>query len=510
MIGKIMSEAAHSIIGMLSAKPVGMERNPSNSDFGSLLRSAEEQSSSGNGDLETDVMDMANIGSWDGSAVIAQNWAVPNVPTFANFSLGNMKFGPGSTSQSSDQGQAIFGQDRLVGSDLSDTVSVSDQEIGEAITATTGVGSEILSRQSNVLSDSGYQIDKVPELGVADIADAGLAGNDAESNSGRDIVDGSKRRNNQPLTAEEFQLQSRVRENIAGEGASPSSDKAHLKRQNLQTQMSRKTVDFIQPSADALKSMETESSASPAANSEAGKQAATFTLPDFKGGEQRDSRSDSGQSGSRSTSKESSQDVTTGLSKLNMIDDEFAGLTKLDLQSATKSLEASLEAQPIANPVAQPIGRDMMRRAGSFDLTAPQVAERLAAEIADVSTSGGAKTFEINPRNLGRMEISFTTRGSIEIIEIQTEHRAAKDMIVQHSQLLQDILKSQGRDDLTLRVDVKESNLTSTRTDGGSLSQQENRDAREQQARPSQRNSMVSTVDYADENGQPTDNSRYA
>ena len=155
-------------------------------------------------------------------------------------------------------------------------------------------------------------------------------------------------------------------------------------------------------------------------------------------------------------------------------------------------------------------GRDMMRRAGSFDLTAPQVAERLAAEIADVSTSGGAKTFEINPRNLGRMEISFTTRGSIEIIEIQTEHRAAKDMIVQHSQLLQDILKSQGRDDLTIRVDVKESNLTSTRTDGGSLSQQENRDAREQQARPSQRNSMVSTVDYADENGQPTDNSRYA
>lgn len=108
------------------------------------------------------------------------------------------------------------------------------------------------------------------------------------------------------------------------------------------------------------------------------------------------------------------------------------------------------------------------------------------------------------------MEIVFSTRGSEEFIEIQTEHRAAKDIISQNSQLLQDILKSQGRDDLTLRIDVKDNMMSSSRNEGGTLSQQGHRDAPEQQQKPSQHRKMASAFDNGAEPAPASDNSRYA
>ena len=108
------------------------------------------------------------------------------------------------------------------------------------------------------------------------------------------------------------------------------------------------------------------------------------------------------------------------------------------------------------------------------------------------------------------MEIILTTRGSTEIIEIQTEHQAAKHIIAQHSQALQDILKSQGRDDLTLRVEVKDIMFSSSNPEGGNLSRQENGDSREQQARPSQNRQIAQSLDGALENDSASDRNRYA
>ena len=510
MIGKIMSEAAHSIIGMLSAKPVAMERSPINSDFGSLLRPAEGRPQSNNGDTEVDALDMAIVGSWDGNAALAQHRETTNGLPFANFSIGNMILGPAGTSQKLNQDPTVFGQDSLTHTGSQEITDASVLVTDETANPTNGVASEILSRQSNAIADTGFQIDKVPDIGLADIADARLAGNNIEAKDGADIVDGDKRRNQLALKAEELQVQPRSRENPVGDGILPSGDKGLLKLQNLQSQMSRENADFVQSSAAGMKLSDTELSAVKAANPETGKQAASSSLPGLNGGEQKDMRSEFSPSAFRLPLQDISPDSAIRQPKPNVVDDETSGATKLDSQSIAKSSEASIEQQAIASPAIQPAVRDMMRRTGSFDLSAPQVAERLAAEISDVSTNGGRKTFEINPRNLGRMEITFTTRGSTEVVEIQTENRAAKDIIVQNSQLLQDILKSQGRDDLTFRVDVKESMATSTRTDGNHLSQQENRDTQEQQARPSQHDRMISTPDNIDEDGPASDNSRYA
>ena len=58
MIGNLMSEAAHSIIGMFSARSAGMESKASNSDFGSLLLSSEKQPQFGGAEVEIDISEI--------------------------------------------------------------------------------------------------------------------------------------------------------------------------------------------------------------------------------------------------------------------------------------------------------------------------------------------------------------------------------------------------------------------------------------------------------------------
>ncbi|MEH6789216.1 flagellar hook-length control protein FliK [Parasphingorhabdus sp.] len=198
-------------------------------------------------------------------------------------------------------------------------------------------------------------------------------------------------------------------------------------------------------------------------------------------------------------------------------------MVKRTLQSSAQdeavTVEPQLPAKAIDVVVSQPAMnsfslippvRETVAGAASFDLSAPRLAERLAAEISELSASGGTKKFEINPRNLGRMEIIFTTRGSTEIIEIQTENRSAKDIIMQHSQVLQDMLKAQGREDLSLRIDVKDSMSSFAKAENGNLFQQDSRDAREQQARPGRPGRTLPVFDRAGESDSASDNSRYA
>ncbi len=498
MIGKIMSEAAHSIIGMFSAKPLSMEHKTSNSDFGSLLRPPEEQAHSGSAGKEIDTSDFEDIGVDEASSVPAQPWETDNVLPFLNQSFGSKIFGQDRTSQKIEQDQTTFNQDVMIDPEtLQNSVATASSPDEEAHQAGAGLTSDILSRQANVNLGNGSQIDMPPTRGASDVAD-GRPGTDKRQSGQR----------------EEFQFRSRIRENAVGDEIFPSSDKGLLKLQSLQSQMRSENGDLIAAAAKASKSHELEALDvqfnDQTSKLEAGKHAAALSPLVTKGGGQADARSGLGQFDFRSSPQGLLPVATSDLKKPIVTDGEFVESVKLDLQPKIKALETSIEQQPLANFPAQLAVRETTQKPVLFNMSAPQIAERLAAEIADISVTGGPKTFEINPRNLGRMEIIFTTRGSTEIIEIQTEHRAAKDIIVQHSQLLQDILKSQGRDDLTLRVDVKENTFSSSRTDGGNLSQQENRDAREQQARPSQHRQMASSFDNTTENDPASDSSRYA
>lgn len=464
MIGKIMSEAAHSIIGMFSAKPLGMEHETSNSDFGSFLRSPEEQPYSSSAGKEIDTFDFEDVGVEEASPASVQPWETTTVLPFLNQSFG------GTTAFSADE---------------------------EAHQAKAGVTSDIFSSQANVTLGNGSQIDMAPTRGAPDMV---------EGRSGADKL--------QPGQMEEFQFRSHLREKAVGDEIFPSSDKGLLKLQSLQSQMRSESGELLPLAAKTSKSSELENQDiqfnDQTAKLATGKHAAALSPLVTKGGEQEDARSGLDQFGFRSTPQGPLPVAKSDLQKPAITGGELVESVKQDLQPKIKNLEASIEQQPLASFPAQLAVRETIQKPAPFDMSAPQFAERLAAEIADISVTGRPKTFEINPRNLGRMEITFTTRGSTEIIEIQTDHRAAKDIIVQHSQLLQDILKSQGRDDLTFRVDVKENMFSSSKTDGGNLSQQENRDAREQQARPSQRRQMTSSFDSATGNETASDSSRYA
>ena len=498
MIGKIMSEAAHSIIGMFSAKPLVMENNASISDFGSLLRSPEEQRHANPDGKQIDAFNLDDVGAEETNPAAAQGWQTINVPPFINQGFGNTIFRQNQTALSAEQDPTAVEPGDFV---------TPDGKLSLTFNRDMMINSDELQ---NIRPGNGSPIGIASTIGVADIVDGRPVNQGLLPEQTGAVTDGNKLRNHQAQKTEEFQLRSQILENAAGTEIFPSSDKGLLKLQSLQPQLRGEIGELVAPSAKPPISNGLEHSDFYPTKSDASKQASALTPPTAKGGEQQAARSGLGQFDFRSSPRDPLPTPPTGLQKPTIADGEFAEPAKSDLLPATKSLETLIEQQPMTNSSTQMAVRATIQKPASFDTSTPQIAERLAAEITDISVAGGSKKFELNPRNLGRMEITFTTRGTTEFIEIQTEHRAARDVIVQHSQMLQDILKSQGRDDLNFRVDVKENMFASTRNDGASLSQQENRDAREQQARPSQRRPIASSFDGTTENDPASDNSRYA
>ncbi|MGB5723126.1 MAG: hypothetical protein WBM39_01820 [Parasphingorhabdus sp.] len=535
-----------------------MENNASISEFGSLLRSPEEKRHSNPEGKEIAAFEVDNVSAGETDLAAGQRWDTTNVLPLINQGFGNTIFGQKQTALNVEQDQATvesgdfakpqgklslaFNQDMLNNPNrLQNTNSTDPSADGHLAKATAIATSDILSPQANVnlgngpqiglrstvepapdiLSPQadvnlgiGSQIGIVSPIGAPDMVDGRPVNKGLLPAQTGEVIDGNKFRNHHARTAEEFQLRSQIRENAVSNEIFPSSDKGLLKLQSLQPRLRSEIEELVASSAKPSKSDGSERTdvqfAAYPAKSEASKPAPTLSPLLTNSGEQQDARSGKGQSGFQSSPQDSSPIRPASQLKPAIADGEFAEPAKLDLPLATKSLEISIDQQPITNSSAQMAVRATIQKPVPFDMSTPQIAERLAAEIADISVTGGSKKFEINPRNLGRMEITFTTRGSAEIIEIQTEHRAAKDVIVQHSQMLQDILKSSGRDDLTFRVDVKENMFASTRNDGASLSQQENRDTREQQARPSPRRQTASSFDSTTENDPESDNSRYA
>ncbi|GAB5486462.1 MAG: hypothetical protein Pars2KO_00320 [Parasphingorhabdus sp.] len=182
--------------------------------------------------------------------------------------------------------------------------------------------------------------------------------------------------------------------------------------------------------------------------------------------------------------------------------------TELDITAGVTDKSAP-NSSPVSflNSVVTP----MVQRPVSFDWNRPEFAERFAAEIKDLTVNGDLKKFEINPRNLGRLEVALVARGTSETIRIEAESQAARDVIVQHAQAIQDMLKGQGRSDLTIRVDVKDTGLSNAfDNDSRNLAQQDGAGTRED--RPDSRSKGGSALpqEIRTESENARDEDRYA
>ncbi|WP_108812590.1 flagellar hook-length control protein FliK [Sphingorhabdus sp. Alg231-15] len=203
------------------------------------------------------------------------------------------------------------------------------------------------------------------------------------------------------------------------------------------------------------------------------------------------------------------REVTSNMEKPVSIETKTP-FADIDNAPASVSLErhSEIPAPVTATPVSA--AQTLAGKTVNFDWNAPQFAERFASELSDMKVSGDLKRFEINPRNMGRLEISFVARGTQEIIRIETENDAAREMIVQHSQAIQDMLKAQGRPDLSLRVDIKENMLGSSQSDMMDFAQQENESGHQERSNPSPDRGQMMTSDRPSDPQEPNDNSRYA
>ncbi len=187
-----------------------------------------------------------------------------------------------------------------------------------------------------------------------------------------------------------------------------------------------------------------------------------------------------------------------------------ASIVEMENLPTAAPLDANVETVMPAHPTTVPGGQSSMQKTVNFDWNAPQFAERFASEIGDLRINGDLKKFEINPRNMGRLEISLLAQGPNEIIQIEAENQAARDVIAQHSQAIQEMLKAQGRSDLLLRVDLKENMLSAGPNDNMNFEQQDSANAQQERSArsPSHRSAMASGSEVEPQNSD--DNGRYA
>jgi len=433
-MGKIMSEAAHSIIGMLSAKPGSMEHRTSNSDFGSFLQSPEEQPHSEADRLETGVPE----------GTIILNDADSSITHNMGGTIGLPNVFPNLVAPAARERSPLNGLEPQANHDK----------------ATTAAGTNIVPARTNIDGLAGATKDLVGSFGPSpqpDIRSSGINSPiDGMLRSKRAGLVGDVRPAVERATSEQqaADFSSQISKAVRGETV-----------KDVLVDEAMPVFPFTKPSVAQARWTAAPLAAAP--TSQSGVKASGAGSQPFDA-------------------------------------------SRLDTKALAKSSELPLDQSAVPTLATQSAVREPAQAAVSFDLSAPRIAERLASEIAVLTANGETKKFEINPRNLGRMEIMLTTRGSTEIIEIQTEHRSAKDIIVQHSQALQDMLKSQGREDLTFRVDVKENMSASSRGDSGNQFQQESRDTREHQSRSARPGRTLAGFNSGSNSDPAPDNSRYA
>lgn len=506
MIGKIMSEASRSIIGMLSAKPSDMETRTANNEFSSLLLPGENRSRPASGNTAVDVV--KGHGTKDGvkSDVeeflnqLIDNDAQPVAPVITPNVAKTIGIKP-PVEVSEDV--AELSSDTLplpathpenlrfiptVQPSSNEYISTGDEALPKAGAAfdLAKPGSDLSKHKpDNLRSTSDADVDsKLPSR--AETQTAPIAADKQRSispdtpipNAAMSNVPAPKDAKKAPSTAAPY-LDAEIVGTSKDTGITPAISAASL---NLGP--TRQMRDLLAPELASKGKAETS-----APKQVPGSQAL--------------------ESKARNAAIAASKPVKAE-TKLPFADmDNLPAAGHLE---RTAELSAPVPAAPVAgahNATTKTVG---------FDWNAPQFAERFASELADLNGNGDLKKFEINPRNMGRLEVSFITRGAAEIVRIEAESDAVREAIVQHSQAIQDLLKANGRADLTLRVDVRENMFAASDNGGLNPGQQggtsgsttDRTGERDNGSAPSSNRGAAIPAENGAEPQVPADNSRYA
>ncbi len=555
MMGKILSEASQSIIGMLSAKPVDMETRTANNEFSSLLAAGEDRSRSA---LDKDGAETAEgngaeqflaqlIGNDDESVTPAEKREMLKTDTMkiagddgVESAQTDASFSPEAASEMQrfvSVLQPSSGDSTQIGKSISD---IEPKRASDAVNVTAqdakeqNPGANIDTKQAPMLA--GKQLTTPVDLPApGDIKipaqeNNSLVKGDAKTSSAprmeSDPVVQSKAALDGKILAESKPIsENGVKANISS-ASSNSSDK-------LSPEISVQKTALVQTTKTETSQTTNISKAPvPAApytdfavrnrsktNIVDGKRPAALSTPGNIGSEQPvldslDLRlaSNRNLAGTKSVqAPEIDARVSTAPSDASMKIETKSSFMEMQKLSTGHDLETSIELSAPA-PVAQPTStQTATQKTVGFDWNAPQFAERFASEISDMRINGDLKKFEINPRNMGRLEVSFVSRGGVEVLQIEAESDAAREVIVQHSQAIQDILKAQGRSDLTLRVDVRDNMFAASQNDSMDFSQQNSAGEQEENtASSSQNGSAAMTAEGDVDPPAPSDNSRYA
>ncbi|MEH6756224.1 MAG: hypothetical protein V7676_01785 [Parasphingorhabdus sp.] len=470
MIGKIMSEASHSIIGMVSAKPLDMETRTANNEFSSLLLPSEDRSLPA---VKNGVAETADESRSDEFLQQLMGYDAQPVPA-TNQTIG-------------------FG---IIAANISANSDAGDIETPSDLPPATKAASDLESFSKTL---------KAPA--------AELAGDDTEHK----LADGANASNTSKL--------SQVADKLSTIFANPQADR------KTATENAEKLVDANIPTnglAKQVPGIDMPVTAKPRSDVEmadpskdiglsAKMPMASETMQDE--GYQRKLRdtlelrlASQGKvepTGSSIAPKFDLGEVMASADKPMTIDVK-SSLPKADNLTVPTQLESDGETTVPVPSAPVNGGQAVTAKTVSLDGSAPQFAERFAAEIRDLSVTGDLKKFEINGKNMGRLEVSLISRGSSEIVRIEADSEATREMIMQHSSAIQDMLKVQGRADLALRVDVRENMFAASQNNGMNFGQESSADARDEGSLPSQNRGGTMPTESDADLGPPSDNSRYA
>lgn len=492
MIGRILSEASHSIIGMLSAKPADMETRTANQEFSSLLLPGENRGRPASGNAA------------------------------ATLKSGALKDGAVKDSGAKD-GVKDHGSKTDVEQFLSQLIGIDDQPvslasdssaktIGLTLAAQNVEGEAALSAPAAPAHNTQFTSALQPLAG-----ENASAGDETQTRAGT-MFDLSKRNPSQPgAIVDEGQDQPAKAKTQTAPALDTVKQASTLPvNPNQIANEARKASTAAKPKPDA-ETTETIRSASTAnGDHKAAKDSGSARQMQDMLGLRMNGKSKAKPTTAQQIMEAKARNSINAASKPAKADAkpflaEMSNIPAAGDQERSIELSAPQPATPLAT--AQNAPQNMVAKTVSFDWNAPQFAERFASELSDLNINGDLKKFEINPRNMGRLEVSFISRGGVETIRIEAESDAAREVIVQHSQAIQDLLKANGRSDLNLRVDVRE-NMFAASDNGGLNPQQNSSNEREGDSAPARnRTAAQSDAIRADsEPGQqgPSDNSRYA
>lgn len=520
MIGKIMSEASHSIIGMLSAKPSDMETRTANNEFSSLLLPGEDRPA---GASDNGGADMAE----DKSGAQFLNQLAPPTNDQAVAKAVTLKISVDGSE--ADTGQPSDTQSAPVSlSEMEQFIAAMQPSPRDAASASASQDA-----QSNETSSTTGQ--QRPSIAASDL---GLFDRPTFN---RPPVDNPLANGKPSLPTEAPASDLDVTAKVDGDqktvplADSPKASVFGDKRSPILTNLPgsfelNAAPDEIAPKANGANPSIAAKPHSDLPQTDAGPinlakdmslngkaPVAPLVPQGVASGQTIKSPLDlrlanpgkAEMAGSRPMAGRALDEADIAIDKPIKIEGKLSP-ADAESRSVASHLERNIELPVQAQNTGAVAGQNVQQKTVSFDWNAPQFAERFAAEVSDLRINGDLKKFEINPRNMGRLEVSLISRAGSEIIQIEAETDAARDVIVQNSQAIQDMLKAQGRSDLTVRVDVRENSFAASQNGNMDFSQQDGAGEREEGATPSQHSRAAAPIESDSEPQLPTDNSRYA